>query len=637
MFIVKRSPHNPLLKPVLEHAWESVATFNGSPIKRGKDTFLFYRAMSKHDMMVAGTVSTIGKAREQKDGSFAEQEQFIVPEESWEKMGCEDPRVTFFEGKYYIFYTAISELPAHASGIKVACAVSSDLKKIEEKHLVTPFNAKAMALFPERINGKVTAIVTIHTDEPPSHIAIAQADDIESLWSETFWKEWHSNIDTHIIKLVRTDADHCEVGAVPIKTDKGWLLLYSYIQNYFHGDPRVFGIEGILLDAHNPLIIVGRTAGPILTPEAPYELFGMIPNIIFPSGALVEKDHLNIYYGAADTFCAKASLSLSHLLDAMNNDTRAAFTTRASNNPILVPNKDNAWEAQCVLNAAAIDLGGTIHLLYRAMGFDNTSVMGYASTKDGIHIDEVLKEPAYIPRTKYEMKGRGPNDNSGCEDPRIIKIGSTLYLTYTAYDSIGPTRVALATISEKDFLAKKFKNWSEPIIISPEHNDDKDVCLFPKKINGKYLILHRLGHVICAEYVEDLSQAGKNGSTCIDIMGPRAGYWDSEKIGIAGPPIETKDGWLLIYHGISRDKTYSLGAVLLDKEDPTIILGRLANPILEPKEDYERGGIVSNVVFSCGMVQRKDTVFLYYGGADKVLGVATFSLKKLLALLNPKI
>ncbi len=638
MFIASRSAHNPLLSPVLEHPWEAVAAFNGCPVKVGKDTIMLYRAIGKHDMMKSEhSISTIGKAKQLKNGTFGDQEQFIFPEQPWEKDGCEDPRVTHFEGKYYTFYTAISELPAHAGSIKVACAVSSDLKKITSKHLVTPFNAKAMTLFPERVNGKVTAVLTAHTDEPPAHIVLVQADKIEDFWDENFWKNWHEHINDHIINVGKSGNDHFEVGAQPIKTDKGWLLVYSYIQNYFGGGTRVFGIEALLLDANNPKEIIGRTANPILVPEAPYELYGTVPNIIFPSGALLDGDKLDIYYGGADTVCAKATVSVTDLLNAMTPEGRESLVTRSNKNPILTTDKDLPWKSQCVFNAAALDLEGKIHLLYRAMGADNTSVMGYANTTDGETIDEQLNEPAYWPRTEYEMKKKGPTDNSGCEDPRLIKMGSTIYLIYTAYDSVSATRVALSTISEKDFIHKKFKNWSEPIIISPEGTNDKDVCLFPKKIDGKYLIFHRIANQICAEFVDDLEQAGKRGSSCIDIMGPRAGYWDSEKIGIAGPPVETPNGWLLIYHGISRDKSYSLGAVLLDKKDPTIVKSRLADAILEPKQKYEKEGVIPNVVFSCGQVVRDDTVFLYYGGADKVIGVATFSLSKLLKLLEPEI
>ena len=118
-------------------------------------------------------------------------------------------------------------------------------------------------------------------------------------------------------------------------------------------------------------------------------------------------------------------------------------------------------------------------------------------------------------------------------------------------------------------------------------------------------------------------------------MGPRPGIWDSVKIGIAGPPIKTKQGWLLIYHGVSKTGTYRLGAVLLDLKNPTVVIARTVDTILEPLEQYEVEGIVRKAVFSCGAVLRDDTLFIYYGGADTVLCVAKVSIKKLMQILLP--
>jgi predicted GH43/DUF377 family glycosyl hydrolase len=114
-------------------------------------------------------------------------------------------------------------------------------------------------------------------------------------------------------------------------------------------------------------------------------------------------------------------------------------------------------------------------------------------------------------------------------------------------------------------------------------------------------------------------------------MGPRLGRWDCVKVGAAGPPIELEEGWLLIYHGVDSDKTYRLGAAMLDKERPMKVIYRSEEPILEPYEDYERNGWVPNVVFSCGSVLIGDKLLVSYGGADTVIGVATFDLKEILA------
>jgi predicted GH43/DUF377 family glycosyl hydrolase len=637
MYVVKRSGHNPLIAPIADKQWEARGTFNPSPIKKGNITHVLYRALGRPDaLMTPAGISTIGKALSLDGQRFQNRVQFIIPTEPWEKYGCEDPRATFFEGKYYIFYTALGGMPFNAGNIKVACAISKDLETVEEKHLITPFNAKAMALFPERVNGKITVILTAHTDEPPAKIAIAQCDRIEELWDLTFWEKWHSELGENTINPLRFEHDHVEVGSAPIKTKDGWLLFYSYIQNYFGGGDRVFGIEALLLDLKDPRQIVGRTKGPIMVPQELYEVYGIVPNIVFPSGALLDKNNrVDIYYGGADTICAKASVNLPDLLSAMVPERRVDLAVRAKENPILKPIAEHAWEKNAVFNAAAIDINDTVHILYRAMGDDNTSVIGYAATKNGIKITERSDTPAYVPREDFEMKHGSARGNSGCEDPRISRIGDTLYMTYTAFDGVHPTRVALTTISVKDFLAKRWDKWSKPVLTTPDGINDKDTCLLPEKVGGQYMWLHRIDPQLCADFLDSIDFK-KNGLTrCIEIMGPRPGMWDSTKIGIAGPPIKTPKGWLLIYHGVSKTATYRLGAVLLDLKNPSVVLSRSVDTIFEPLEEYERVGIVRNAVFSCGVVLRGDTIFVYYGGADTVLGVAKVSLKKLLKILLP--
>ncbi|MBC7836282.1 hypothetical protein H7X87_00685, partial [Acetobacteraceae bacterium] len=542
--------------------------------------------------------------------------------------GCEDPRVTFFEGKYIIFYTALGGQPFGPGNIKVAMAISKDLETIDEKHLVTPFNAKAMALFPDRVGGKITAIVTTHTDEPPAKIAIVQCDKLEELWDLSFWEKWHAQLGENTINPLRFDHDHVEVGSAPIKTKDGWLIFYSYIQNYFGGGERVFGIEALLLDLKDPRVIVGRTKGPIMVPEEIYEKYGVVPNIVFPSGALLDKSgRIDIYYGAADTVCAKASINLDDLLCALVPERRVELAVRVKENPILSPIVEHPWESKAVFNAGTIEIDGIIHILYRAVGEDGISRLGYAATKNGIKITERLAQPVYSPREDFESKG--------CEDPRVTQIGSTIYLIYTAFDGQNPWRAALSSISVKDFLNKRWDKWEKPQLVTPDVVQDKDSCLLPEKVAGQYMLLHRIDPLICADYLATLDFKKSRVTRCIEIMGPRPGMWDSQKIGIAGPPIKTKKGWLLIYHGVSKTGTYRLGAVLLDLNNPGIVLSRTVDTIFEPLEEYERVGMVRNAVFSCGSILRGDTLLIYYGGADTVLGVAKLSLKKLLAILFP--
>lgn len=633
MFVIRRDPHNPVLSPRHEHPWETEATFNPSVIRRKDGWHMYYRALSSPAALVtpyAGQ-SSVGEALSEDGVHFSQRRQALIAEEPWEQFGCEDPRATEFEGATYLAYTALGGYPFNKDNIKVGMAVSRDGANFAERHLVTPFNAKAFALFPERVSGKVAALLSVHTDEPPSEICVALADRVEDFWSRGYWDAWHADWQSHKLPLKRNDADHVEVGSVPIKTDQGWLVFYSYIEDYFKGSDRVFSIEAALLDRDDPRKILSRTES-IMIPEDTYELYGVEPNIIFPTSAtLGENGMLDLWYGAADTVCAKASVKLDDLLRALDPAAPARTFVRAPENPILTPRAEG-FDSKNVFNAGAVDLDGTVHILYRAMDKANTSSIGLAVSKDGIHIDERLPEPAYIPRADFELKKGDASGNSGCEDPRIVKIGDTLHMTYTAYDGVHPPTGALSSISVKDFLARDFNRWTEPYLVTPEGVDDKDVALLPETVNGQYLLYHRISSMICADVLSDLS-SGKRVNKCIEIMGPRRGMWDGAKIGVAAPPIRIGGKWLMIYHGVSRHGTYRLGAALLDA-DGTTLLARSADPVFEPVEPYEKEGEVKDVVFSCGAVARGDTLFLYYGGADRVLGVATASLSRILNSLS---
>ncbi len=634
MFI-RRSSHNPILIPNRNHSWESEAVFNASPVTVGRTTYLVYRAVSlPHYHISAQTtmaISDIG-ITESKDGiHFESRRRFIVPEHDWERFGCEDPRVTKLGGKYYIFYTALSEYPFKAEGIKVGVAISKDMKTIEAKHPVTPFNAKGMALFPEKIEGRLWGVLTVNTDNPPVQICLVPFNEEKDMWSENYWNKWYRSKNSYELKLKRKPEDHIEVGAAPIKTKHGWLLVYSYIQDYF-SSRRFFTIEAVLLDLKNPLKVIGRTEMPLLTPEEYYERIGHVPNIVFPSGAMVKGDQLYLYYGAADTTVGLVYIKLSTLLEQMiREEKRSVSLKRSRKNPILAPT-EHSWERQAVFNPAAIHLKGNVHLVYRALSDDNTSVFGYARSKDGVSIDYRAPDPIYVPRESFEQKS-SPGSGSGCEDPRLTKIGDKIYMLYTAFDGRNHPRIALTWIWESDFLSEKFV-WSTPVLISPPDLDDKDSVIFPEKFNGNYMIVHRSGDDIDFDLRPSLDFKDNHWLEENRWIAPRRGWWDSKKVGVAAPPLKTKFGWLMLYHGVSDDSVYRVGAVLLDAKNPTQIIARTTHPIFEPSTDYERNGIVNNVVFPCGAVLQNETLYVYYGGADKVVGVATITLHDLMRILQ---
>jgi len=173
-------------------------------------------------------------------------------------------------------------------------------------------------------------------------------------------------------------------------------------------------------------------------------------------------------------------------------------------------------------------------------------------------------------------------------------------------------------------------NWAKPVLISHPGEDDKDACLFPEKIRGEYVIIHRAGDEIDLSFHSNLHFGDSNWLEEYRWIAPRKGMWDSKKVGIAAPPIKTKKGWLILYHGVSGDGVYRVGAVLTDLHDLTKIISRTDEPIFEPEAEYEKVGQISNVVFPCGAVVIDEKIFMYYGGADSVIGVATGETEKLL-------
>lgn len=272
-----------------------------------------------------------------------------------------------------------------------------------------------------------------------------------------------------------------------------------------------------------------------------------------------------------------------------------------------------------MFNPAAFTLNNRVYLLYRAMGTDNISRIGFASSSDGFNIDERLPLPVFSPSTDVE--------NQGCEDPRITQFEDSLIMAYTAFGHHFEHQVyqiGLTSISVNDLINKNW-NWQERILTFPGiHN--KDAVLFPQKFNDNYVMFHRIEPDICIARSHDL----KRWYGLRYVIGPRGNGWDSWKVGAGGPPFLVNEGWLLIYHGVSFDKVYSLGVVLLDKDDPERVLYRSEEPFLRPTEDYERFGKVPNVVFSCGQVLKDDKLIIYYGGADSVICVATAELAELL-------
>ncbi len=243
-------------------------------------------------------------------------------------------------------------------------------------------------------------------------------------------------------------------------------------------------------------------------------------------------------------------------------------------------------------------------------------------SKDGRSIDS--ESGSFVPEGEYEA--------FGVEDPRITCISNVFYITYVAVSRHG---AATALASTKDFC--EFERHG--IIFYPEN---KDVVLFPDKINGEYVALHRPNTATPFTMPEmwlarspDLIHWGRQ-----EHFHGGASTWEAGRIGAGTPPVRTPEGWLEIYHGNSKAHgqpgvgAYSAGALLLDLDDPQRVIARSSEPILVPETDFERKGFMPNVVFPTGIVDRDETYLVYYGAADAATAVVEFSRSELLGSLR---
>lgn len=320
---------------------------------------------------------------------------------------------------------------------------------------------------------------------------------------------------------------------------------------------------------------------------------------------------------------------------------KGVLLDRAIHNPIIEP-REYSWESKATLNPAAVINNNKIHLVYRAIGDDDSSVLGYANSPDGYNFYD---RPPYAIYRRYNSFSRtdktispidyvsGGGWNGGCEDPRLTILGDKVYMLYTAFDGWGSLRIALTSISLNDFENKRW-NWKSPVLISPPGEIHKNWVLFPEKINGKFAILHSFYPDIRIDYFDSLDELDGNNFIKSDNTRPidNTRTWDSWFRGVGPTPIKTELGWLILYHAMDHrhPDRYRMGALILDLKNPTRVLYRSETPILEPEKDYENNGYKWGVVYSCGAVVKNGELFVYYGGADKVIGVATIKLADLL-------
>jgi beta-1,2-mannobiose phosphorylase / 1,2-beta-oligomannan phosphorylase len=449
--------------------------------------------------------------------------------------------------------------------------------------------------------------------------------------------EW--NIEPETLIPQKANDRRFRVGSVSTGSNE---ILVTYFEEKQCDDYSIYALYSITFDAKNPRTIISHPE--VAFWQQPQQWIG---KDIHPVGMV---DTGSVFV----SFWYWAGFGLFQIIHHPQEEPIKRFFAHASlnrlhHNPILEPRTGVSWESRQVFNPAAVLEDDKVHLLYRAIGDGETSVLGYAASHDGLHFDIRPELPAYIPRAIFELPQNmqkplklspyesGGGGYGGCEDPRLTKIDEKFYLTYVAYDGANPPRVALSSIEAADFRDGNWSEWSMPTLVSPPGIVNKNACILPEKINGKYVIFHRVFPDILVDYVDSLEFDGaQKWLTGHHAIHPRPDFWDSRKIGIGAPPIRTKYGWLAIYQAVGNQDSgrYKIGAMLLDLDQPEKVLYRSSHPILSPESSYENDGFKAGVVYPCGAVVLNGELIVYYGGADTYVAAATANLDEFLDQLK---
>ena len=330
------------------------------------------------------------------------------------------------------------------------------------------------------------------------------------------------------------------------------------------------------------------------------------------------------------------------------------------NEGIILEKTNLKFENKGVLNPACIQVDDITHMFYRAVNHNNISSIGYCQLKDN-KVVKRLKEPVLFPEYEYEKMG--------VEDPRIVFLDGIYYLFYTAYDG---RNALIAYATSKDIVHFAKQGLISPKISYDEAEDifreskvrkrysmfemfykeragkdillwEKDAALFPQKFNRRFALLHRILPGIQIIYFNNFSELTKDRwrdylKNLGDFVVLDPLFWfENRNVGGGCPPIETKDGWLIIYHAVKDTplgKIYHAAAALLDLKNPLRVLGRLTEPLFSPKAPWEKSGITNNIVFPTGAVVRGKRLYIYYGAADTVIAAKSVDLAELLTELK---
>ncbi len=424
-----------------------------------------------------------------------------------------------------------------------------------------------------------------------------------------------------------------------LPTKEGLLLIYD--SSVKKDSKTLLQIGGVLFHANDPKRVIWRSEVPLWQGVA--ELKNERENIS-PVGFVHFNEIFMVYWTTK-----KGDLVLSTFPAIFKSADIYEYNIldRFEKNPIIEPRANHDWEVLGTFNPAVFEDEGKFHLFYRALGSDGISRIGYAQSKDGMHFTRRLNHPIFEPthgmgypdakkvsgpvgfHPAYYTSGGGWG---GSEDPRTVKIGDHIYMTYVAFEGWDSMRIAITSISVDDFRAGKWK-WKKPKLISAPGTFSKNWVMFPEKIHGKFAILHSITPNISVDYIDNIDtfEGYIDSPRKYGTQPGRMDKWDNIMRGAGPPPLKTDLGWLLLYHAHDNREPhkYKLGAMILDKDNPTKILYRSEHPILSPDMYYENDG-KPGVVYASGAVIKDKDLRIYYGGGDRVVCVATTPLKEFL-------
>lgn len=493
-------------------------------------------------------------------------------------------------------------------------AFSKDLKRFTVVGKIASAQRNAIAAPNYKNNGK--------------YLIYLSENSIKTSTSKDF-KKWKTS-DVLCLRPRSSFFDHAPLTVLGVSlTAHGLLVIYD--ASYRHaGNTQLLQVGGALFSLSDPDDLIWRSETPLWE-----ELRPTGSSVVRALGAAFQQEQVYLYYASekSEVF----TVQFPQPFPSVKAKKAFAKLKRFYKNPIIIPDATNDWESEATFNPAALYDDGKVHLLYRAVGRGGISCFGYASSKDGFNIEK-SPEPAYIPRKDFEGVSTKPTQITdlyksgfgwgGCEDPKLTAIEGKVYLTYVAYNGYSHPRIALSSIDQVDFQQKKW-NWEEPVLISAPGVTNKSGCILPEKVKGKYVIFHRVFPHILIDYRDDLKFDDGRWLEAKHKITTRPGMWDSRKVSVGSTPIKTNAGWLVIYHAVDDkdDSRYKIGAMILALEDPSRVLYRTTNPILEPEEHYENDG-KPGIVYPCGAVVLKDELFVYYGGGDRVVCCATAQLEQ---------